>query len=134
MSNIPLITDANNRFFAGMTLEQAKINGTDKSWWRRDFHNLDKDGNGVLSVDEVMKERKRTSVNNKIGAVLCAGLLPLEIIGMKGSKGWSAIDSFVDIAIASVLTIGCIGKALKTDKKTKEYEELIKAHNINRYA
>ncbi len=134
MNNMPLITDANNRFFAGMTLQQAKINGTDKSWWHRDFHNLDKDKNGVLSVDEVMNERKCSSTRNKIGAVLCAGLIPLELFMVKGSKGWLRVDSLIDVVIGGALTIGCIGKAIKTDKQTKEYEEIIRNQHINRYA
>lgn len=134
MNNMPLITDENNRFFAGMTLQQAKMNGTDKSWWRRDFHNLDKDKNGILSVNEIMNEREYSSRNNKIGAVLCAGLLALEILAVKGSKGWSMVDSLVDIVIESALTIGCISKAIKTDKQTKEYEEIIRNQHINRYA
>ena len=133
MNNMPLITDANNRFYAGMTLAEAKRDGTDKSWWRRDFHNLDKNRDGVLSVDEVMNERKRSSRNNKIAAVICAGLLPLEIMAMKGSKGWSQIDSLIDVVIASVLSIGCVGRAIKTDKQTKEYETQIQAHNLSRY-
>ena len=70
----PLITDANNRYYAGMTLKEAKIKDLEKSFWRRDFHNIDKNGDGVLSVDEIMTERKRSSKINKIMAAGFTGL------------------------------------------------------------
>lgn len=127
---MPLIQDANNRFYAGMTIAEAKRNGTDKSWWRRDFHNLDTNGDGVLSVDEIMNERKRSSKFCKIGAAAMAGFGIYDVISNRGSKGWLAFDLLLDV----FLTYSCLSKAIKTDKKTKEYEELIKAHNINRYA
>lgn len=130
MNNMPLITDANNRFYAGMTLAEAKRNGTDKSWWRRDFYNLDKNGDGVLSVDEIMNERKRSANLNKIGAGLMAGFGVFDIMSNKGSKGWLIFDLLLD----TFFTYSCLNKAIKTDRKTKMYEEQIKAHNINRYA
>lgn len=127
---MPLVTDANNRFYAGMTLAEAKRNGTDKSWWRRDFYNLDKNGDGVLSVDEIMNERKRSANLNKIGAGLMAGIGVIDMISNRGSKLWLIGDLVLD----TFFSYFCLNKAIKTDKQTKMYEEQIKAHNINRYA
>lgn len=129
MNNMPLITDANNRFFAGMTLEQAKIQGTDKSWWRRDFHNLDKNGDGVLSINEVMNERKRSSKVNKFTAAAFVALGVVDGLTGKG-KWWTLLD----LAFDGFIAVHAYSRAAKIDRKSKEYEELINAHNINRYA
>ena len=130
MNNVPLITDANNRFYAGMTLKEAQAKGIDKSFWRRDFYNLDKDSNGVLSVDEVMNERKRSANRNKIGAGLMAGIGVIDMISNRGSK----LLLIGDLVLDTFFAYFCLNKAIKTDKQTKMYEEQIKAHNINRYA
>ena len=66
--NRPLIMCANNRYYAGMTLKEAKVKDLEKSFWRRDFHNIDKNGDGVLSVDEIMTERKQQQI--KIAHIL----------------------------------------------------------------
>lgn len=124
-----LITDANNRFYAGMTLKEAKARDVEKSFWRRDFHNLDKDGNGVLSVDEVMNERKRSSKMNKITAAAFTALGVFDAVTGKG-KWWTLLD----LAFDGLIACHSLSRAIKTDKRTKEYEAFIKTHNINRYA
>jgi len=124
-----LIIDANNRFYAGMTLKEAKARDVDKSFWRRDFHNLDKNGDGILSVDEVMNERKRSSKMNKITAAAFAALGVFDAVTGKG-KWWTLLD----LAFDGFIACHALSRVIKTDKKTKEYEALINAHNINRYA
>lgn len=132
MSQMPLISVHDNRFYAGMTIDEARKNGTDKSWWRRDFQNVDKDRNGRLSVDEIINERNNSSKCNKIAALL---MVPLGIFDASlNLKDSSKLWLMIDLAIDAFLIFACLNKAMKTDKQTQNYEEIIKANNINRYA
>ena len=89
-TDLTLIHNCNGRFHVGMTLEEAKARGVDKCTFRRDFRNLDKNRDGVLSVNEVMNERKRDAnidLLSAIGFGACAFL--------DNSKAWLLFDSFV---------------------------------------
>lgn len=120
MNNITLITDANNRFYAGMTHKEAQARGVDKSFWRRDFHNLDKNGDGVLSINEIMNERKRSSKINKFTAAAFAALGVVDGLTGKG-KWWTLLD----LAFDGFIAVHAFSRAVKTDKQTKVYEKLI---------
>ncbi len=120
MNNIAKIYDANNKFYAGMTLQEAEKLGIDKSFWRRDFHNLDKNGDGVLSAGEILKERRRSSKVNKITAAVFTGLGILDAITEK-SKKWLIVDLAIDAFIAA----SALSKALKTDNQTQKYEKFL---------
>ena len=129
MNNSPIIFDATNRYYAGMTLTEAKKLGIDKSFWRRDFHNIDKNRDGVLSTDEIMNERKRASKIDKVMAGIFAGWGVVDAFTTK-SKGWL----IAGLAIDAYLVFNCIARAIKNDKQTKEYENLMEEKQINRYA
>ena len=129
MNKIPLITDATNRFYAGMTLNEAKRLGVDKSFWKRDFHNVDKNKDGVLSVDEILKERKHSSNSDKIVAGIFASWWIFDAFTTK-SKGWL----LAELAFAAFAIYNCLSRALRNDKKTKEIEKIIQEQQINRYA
>lgn len=132
MNNSPIIFDATNRYYAGMTLTEAKKLGIDKSFWRRDFHNIDKNGDNILSADEIIKERKRSSKQDKIMSGIFAGWGIYDVIDSikNKSKGWLIIG----LAIDTYLIYNCLSRAIKNDKQTKEYENIIKEKQINRYA
>lgn len=121
MNKLPLITDANNRFYAGMTLKEAQALGIDKSFWRRDFHNIDRNGDGVLSADEILTERRRSSKLNKITAAIFAALGIFDVI-MEKSKKWLIVDLGIDLFIS----VSALAKALKTDDQTQKYEKLLR--------
>ena len=129
MNNSPIIFDATNRYYAGMTLSEAKKLGIDKSFWRRDFHNIDKNKDEVLSVDEIMKERKRSSTSDKVIASIFAGWGLFDAFTEK-SKGWL----IAELAFDALVIFNCLARASKNDKQTKEYEKIIQENNINRYA
>lgn len=129
MNKIPLITDTSNKFYAGMTLREAQRLGVDKSFWRRDFHNIDKDKDEVLSVDEIMRERKRSSTSDKVIASIFAGWGLFDAFTEK-SKGWL----IAELAFDALVIFNCLSRASKNDKQTKEYEKIIQENNINRYA
>ena len=128
MNKVPLITDVSNRYYAGMTLSEAQKLGIDKSFWRRDFHNIDKNKDGTLSVDEIMKERKRSSTSDKVFAGIFAGWGIFDMFTEK-SKGWLAAE----LAFSALLVYNCLSRASKNDKQTKEYEKIIQENNLNRY-
>ena len=118
MNNFGLIQAPYGRFYAGMTLKEAKANGTDKSFWRRDFRNLDKNKDGILSVDEIMKERKRESNLEKITAGLFAAFGLFDFIKSKPGAWkyfWIGVDAF--IAGTS------ISRAHRIDKENRKIEQ-----------
>lgn len=129
MNNSPIIFDATNRYYAGMTLTEAKKLGIDKSFWRRDFHNIDKNRDGVLSTDEIMNERKRASKIDKVMAGIFAGWGIIDALTTK-SKGWL----ITSLAIDAFFIYNFLSRARKNDKQTKEYENMIEEKQINRYA
>ena len=100
--NRPLIMCANNRYYAGMTLKEAKVKDLEKSFWRRDFHNIDKNGDGVLSVDEIMNERKQQQI--KIAHILQDIGLDDELIEKIDVRGvsWSGTDDNTGVVITAV--------------------------------
>lgn len=129
MNNSPIIFDATNRYYAGMTLSEAKKLGIDKSFWRRDFHNIDKNGDNILSADEIIKERKRSSKQDKIMSGIFAGWGIVDALTTK-SKGWL----ITGLAIDTFFIYNCLSRAIKNDKQTKEYENMLMEKQINRYA
>lgn len=128
MNNSPIIFDVTNRYYAGMTLAEAKKLGIDKSFWRRDFHNIDKNSDNILSADEIIKERKRSSKQDKIMAGIFAGWGIVDALTTK-SKWWL----LTSMAIDTFFIYNCLSRAFKNDKQTKEYENIIDKKQINRY-
>jgi hypothetical protein len=111
-----------NRFYAGMTRQEAKKLDREKSFWRRDFNNLDTNHDDVLSINEIQNERKRVSKNYKLDLFLWGGAFGL-IDVMRGDRGWALIDAVFVIA-------GAI-HANKIDKKTKMIDKFVKDNNID---
>ena len=110
------VADQSGRFYAGMTLEEAQLDGTDKSFWRRDFNNLDKDKDGVLSVDEIFKERDHAIYLHKIDAALFAiwGLFDL-FTSSKHKKLFLFFDAI--IILGDLLSIQNISDGNKRYKR-----------------
>ena len=128
MNNSPIIFDATNKYYALMTLAEAKKIGIDKSFWRRDFHNIDKNGDNILSADEIILERKRSSKQDKIMSGIFAGWGIIDALTTK-SKGWL----ITSLAIDAFFIYNFLSRARKNDKQTKEYENMIEEKQINRY-
>lgn len=117
-NNYNYITDPSGRFYAGMTLEQAKLDGTDKSFWRRDFSNLDKDANGVLSVEEIFKERNRAKTIYKVDAAVWGGFALWDSLTSSNHKlGFFLLDA--------VVVIGDLISVLNISKGNKRYERMM---------
>lgn len=127
VKNLSFVIDAHGRFYAGMTLKEAQNNGTDKSFWHRDFHNLDKNKDGVLSVSEVMNERKRSSNIDKFFTGLF-GLWGLaDIMTGSGSKTWRLLNILLDAYIVGSSAMS----AYKTDKGTQRINKELQRMSEN---
>ena len=126
MNNSILIQDPSNKFYAGMKLAEAKRNGTDKSFWSRDFSNIDTDGNGVLSVDEIMKERKKM-VKRARNSGLCWSALAITDMFIPQSRFGRVFDVLIDGA----LVFASFNKMNKINNKTKDYEQILSNQNLN---
>ena len=72
-SNSKIIRTANGVFHTGMTLDEARMIGRDKCVLRRDFENLDKNKDSILTNDEILLEREREAKMLKLDAILMAG-------------------------------------------------------------
>ena len=121
-NNLSFVTDPHGKFYAGMTLKEAQSNGTDKSFLHRDFHNLDKNKDGVLSVEEVMNERKRSSKVDKWTAGIFGTLGVLDLFSNRSSKLWYALDLILDTYIVTTSLIS----AKRIDKGTERIENELK--------
>ena len=115
-----LITNCNGRFYAGMTLKEAQLKGVDKCTFRRDFYNLDKDGDGVLSVREVMQERERDARIEKYSALAFASLGLLDYVTSK-SKGERAFWIGIDALLGAFSWYNYN----KINNETKKYNEML---------
>jgi len=100
------ITDPSGKFYAGMTRKEAELDGTDSSFWHRDFNNLDKDKNDILSVEEIFEERSRVSKNHKISAALFASFAALDAILPSSSKGEKFAFLLLDAAFIIIDLVG----------------------------
>lgn len=125
--NSNLITNANGRFYAGMTLNEAKRNGTDKMLLRRDFGNIDKNRDGVLSVDEIIAERKRSASNNK-GWAVGFGVTGLIDCINDAFHSWGL--ALVGLVITGALVGLELREAKRTEEGTKRIESLLADNEI----
>jgi len=112
-TNSNLITTANGRFYAGMTANEAMQNGTYKMLLRRDFRKIDKNGDGALSTDEIIAERKRSATNNKGWAVGFGVTGLIDCIN-------DAFHSWGQALIGLVITCALVGLELREAKRTEE--------------
>lgn len=126
--DLSFVTDTHGRFYAGMTLNEAKRNGTDKSFFHRDFHNLDKNKDEFLSVQEILDERKRSSNIDKWTVGLFGVWGVVDMLTARGSASWMMLDLMIDgfIVISSAMS------AYKTDKGTQRIEKRLQEMAENR--
>ena len=118
-SNEKVIKANAGTFYPGMTLQDAKAIGRDKCFFRRDFYNLDKNGDNVLSKEEVMKEREREA-KVLLGDSILMGLFAIaEVIYLCKSPK-------VANAAFTALATACSLSSLSSYKKKVKLNEEIK--------
>ena len=108
ISNSKMIHSISGRFYTGMTREEARAVKSEKNFFRRDFNNIDKNKDDILTNDEILLERELEANRLKIDTVLCSLFAVDDIFwAVKGSKGMRLFHSlfaalFAGIAISSV--------------------------------
>lgn len=114
----PITTDS-REFYAGMTIDEAKKKKLDKSVFNRDFSDMDKNKDGILSNIEILQERKveadRASLYS--AGMACVGLGVLCVPGAQIEGAAILFGSAINGA-----------DAIRIDKENEEYA---KKHNIN---
>ena len=123
-NNINSIHNSNGRFHVGMTLKEAQAKGVDKCTFRRDFYNLDKDCDGVLSLQEIMEERKRDANTEKWTAIGWGAFSILDFATYRNKSSkiiWGIIDALV-IGFSAF-------NYFKIKKQDEEYQKIIDKHN-----
>lgn len=126
MNNNILIKDPSNKFYAGMKLAEAKRNGTDKSFWSRDFSNIDTDMNGVLSVDEIMNERKKMAKRSRNTGIALSAIAVADMFMPQSRFG-----KFFDVLIDAAIAFTSFNQMRNVNIKTLEYEQILKNQNLN---
>lgn len=114
----PLTTDS-GKFYAGMSLDEAKKKKLDKSIFTRDFSDIDKDKDGYLSDVEILQERKLEAdrLNRVSFAAIGTGSTVTCIPGGQ--------------AVGVTLAIGGLIIGNEADKINTQSAEYAKYHNIN---
>ena len=107
-------------FYPGMTLQDAKAIGRDKCFFRRDFYNLDKDGDNVLSKEEVMKEREREA-KVLLGDSILMGLFAIAELIYLWKSPKVANAAFTALATAcSLSSLSAYKKKVKLNEEIKK--------------
>ena len=120
MTNNVAITNSNGRFYAGMTLKDARERGVDKCVFRRDFYNVDKNHDGVLSAQEIMAEREYDANAEKWTAICFGTLGFLDFFTPSGK--WEKV---LGLGIDALLIAFSLNNYNKIKKKSAEYEKIL---------
>ena len=111
-SNSKIIRTGNGVFHTGMTLDDARLIGRDKCFLRRDFNNLDKNKDNVLTNDEIILEREREAKMLKWDAILMGAFAVWDIVAtIKRPSIFNAVFA----ALFTGFSIDSIGRKNKMD-------------------
>ena len=115
MSNVKTFVTHNNRFYEGMTLQEAKRLGRDKTWWRRDFNDIDTNKDGVLSAEEIFAERDKIANRYKTFGYLSLAETIFDALSRTG-----ILSIFLDI----LLTCLIFNQSKKINQGTAEMKKI----------
>lgn len=118
--NLESIKNSNGRFHVGMTRKEAQDKGVDKCTFRRDFYNIDTNCDGVLSLQEIMEERKRDANTEKWTAIGWGAFSILDFATYRNKSSkiiWGIIDALV-IGFSAF-------NYFKIKKQDEEYQKII---------
>lgn len=90
------ITTVSEKFYSGMTADEAKKKDLYKSTFSRDFTDIDKNGNGVLEDSEICEERD----------LECSRKRTLGFLQMGGGGLISTISAIAELPSAGITTAG----------------------------
>lgn len=76
------VTTKNGTYYVGMTSAQAKKNNNYNKMFGRDFSDMDKDKNGILSQEEILQERVLSAIRNDHQGNIMAMNVPILTFGI----------------------------------------------------
>ncbi len=119
------IRTANGVFHSGMTINDAKMIGREKCFFRRDFSDVDKNKDGILSNDEILKER-----DNEVKR-LRADALVMGAFGVYDAIGLTKHLSLWNLAFTGLFTAFTIDSIVRSNKLSKANDDLKQQLSIN---
>lgn len=123
--NKPVIRTGNGVFYSGMTLNDAKMMGRDKCILRRDFSDVDKNNDGILSHEEILNERDKEVKRLRVDALVMGAFAAYDAIGL--TKRFSLWN----LAFAGLFTAFTIDSVSRSNKLAKANQELKQRLSIN---
>lgn len=120
-TNTKRVRTASGVFHTGMTLDDAKMIGRDKCVLRRDFSNVDKNGDNVLTNDEIMVERQRESKMLGFDAFLCGAFALDDWIRI--FKGNRTVWNFAFAGLFTAFAIDSLSRKSKLKKINEDIKQ-----------
>ena len=120
-NNYIKIYDPSNKFYAGMHKNEAIQNGTFNTLMFRDFKNIDKDQDGILSVNEIMNERNKMSKRYNTSKYIWLVLTIANIFAK-----YKMIPKLINSIILGFVTSSVFIAHKKLKQDTNEYINLLK--------
>lgn len=124
MNSVSLITDVSGDYYAGMTPKEVMLLGKEL----KTFNKIDKNKDGILSTDEIIKIRKKQSMQYKIGTIGSLGGGLLTGIGevMASTTPGTKASKVLGFALTGMFILGAIFgiyKSVTIDKETKQFKK-----------
>lgn len=118
--NQPRIRTGSGVFYTGMTLQDAKMMGRDKCLLRRDFSNVDKNKDWILTNDEILKERDNEVKRLKFDALLSGALALWDgVATIKKFSIWNAVFA----TLFGLMTVDSISRHNKLKAANEELKQ-----------
>ncbi len=126
------ITTASGKFYSGMNANTAKKQDIYKSKFSRDFCNIDKNKDGILSPEEILKERKLEAKRKEFWGLVNIGFLTLDLLSVSFFKGKNKVLKADKLDLLIDIPLGFLGisSLLNSQKIKKENKEIQKELNL----
>ena len=107
------------KFYAGQTVQDARREGTEKMFLHRDFTEIDRNHDGVLSVDEIMRERKHQEKSALMSFLIAVPFIAF----LDGYMKKFHTPDFLDFTFDAFILMDPLIKLYTSRKGTKEIEK-----------
>lgn len=126
------ITTVSGKFYSGMNVNTAKNQDIYKSKFSRDFCNIDKNKDGILSPEEILKERKLEAKRKEFWGLVNIGFLTLDLLSVPFFKGKNKVLKADKLDLLIDIPLGFLGisSLLNSQKIKKENKEIQKELNL----
>ncbi len=125
------VKTSNGTYTVGMTRKQAEQTNSYKNFMGMDFKDIDKDGNGVLSQEEILEARVKAAkrdvaIDAGIGGLVAAqgaAVATASAFGVPLTAGTSTVGVYEGLAVFGT-GVTMMGVALNDDKLKQAEAEL----------